>query len=135
MRWKKIHCKYSLFKNVLRQLLFLEIVSVRKIKKQTVQMYVYKVMVGVNLIDELLRKPRGGGGADCLRRVFNPLKNWTLTIIYCFDKVLSLYLRLGRFNYTQTPGSCHSSSQLILTNNSEHYQLDKSESRTAIIDI
>ena len=30
-------------------------------------MYVYKVMVGVNLIDELLRKPRGGG-ADCLMK-------------------------------------------------------------------
>ena len=31
---KKIIFKYSLFKNVLRQLLFLEIVSVRKIKNK-----------------------------------------------------------------------------------------------------
>ena len=34
MRWKQIICKYSLLKNVLRQLLFLEIVSVRKIKNK-----------------------------------------------------------------------------------------------------
>ena len=31
---KKIICKYSLKKNVLRKLLFLEIVSVTKVKKQ-----------------------------------------------------------------------------------------------------
>ena len=30
-------------------------------------MYVYKVMVGVNLIDELLRKPRGGGGGGLFK--------------------------------------------------------------------
>ena len=52
--------KLSLLKNVWRQLLFFEIVSVRKTKKQTVCMYVYKVVVKVDVINKLLRKSEGG---------------------------------------------------------------------------
>jgi len=78
MRWKKDNLQiFNLKKNVLRQLLFLEIVSVRKIKKQTVQMYVYKVVVGVDLINELLRKSGGGGGGLFKEGYLNLLKNWT----------------------------------------------------------
>ena len=47
-------------KNVLRKLLFLDIVSVMKIKKNClVYMYVYKVVLGTDLINELLRKSGG----------------------------------------------------------------------------
>ena len=47
---------FTFKKNVLRQLLFLEIVSVTKIKnKLFIHMYVYKVVVRVDLKNELLR--------------------------------------------------------------------------------
>ena len=47
MRWKKDNLQIHFLKNVLRQLLFLEIVSVMK---TTVDMYEYKMVVGVHLI-------------------------------------------------------------------------------------
>ena len=47
MRWKKDNLQIHFLKNVLRQLLFLEIVS---IMKTTVDMYEYKMVVGVHLI-------------------------------------------------------------------------------------
>ena len=62
-KWKRTQImimKLSLLKNVWRQLLFFEIVSVRKTKKQTVCMYVYKVVVKVDVINKLLRKSEGG---------------------------------------------------------------------------
>ena len=42
-------------------------------------MFVYKVVVGVELINELLRKSGGGGGGDGLLKegYLNLLKNWT----------------------------------------------------------
>ena len=42
-------------------------------------MYVYKVVVWVDLNKELLRKSGGGGGGDGLfkERFLNLLKNWT----------------------------------------------------------
>ena len=55
-------------KNVSRQVLFLEIVSVMK-NQDKLFMYVYKVLMGVDLIKELLRKlGREWGGEACLKR-------------------------------------------------------------------
>ena len=47
MGWKKDNLQIHFLKNVLRQLLFLEIVSVMK---TTVDMYEYEMVVGVHLI-------------------------------------------------------------------------------------
>ena len=55
--------------NVLRQLLFLEIVSVMKIQNKLFSFYIYeyKVVVGVELINELFKS--GGGGRDVFHSV------------------------------------------------------------------
>ena len=56
---KKIICKYSLFKKCLRQLFFL---LLGRLKTNCLDVCVYKVVVGVDLINDLLRKSGGRGG-------------------------------------------------------------------------
>ena len=59
MRWKRDNLQiFTLKKNLLRQLLFFEIVSVTKDKNQLFKCMCinYKVMVGFELINELLCK-------------------------------------------------------------------------------
>ena len=57
-------------------------------------MYVYKVVVGVELINELLRK---SGWTACLREVFKPFKELDLNN-YFFKKILNYCLQLNK-NY------------------------------------
>ena len=53
LRFKKDNCKYLLFKECLRKLLLIDIVTVMKIKNKLLSLYVKcnKVMVGVDLIN------------------------------------------------------------------------------------
>ena len=57
-------------------------------------MYVYKVGVGVELINELLRKSMGGGGGGtvCLRRLFKPFEE--------FDKNNSFLIKDTELQFT-----------------------------------
>jgi len=61
---KKKFANIHFLKNVIRQLLFLEIVSVRKIKTKLFICMCIKWWWGVDLINELLRK-FGGRGTAC----------------------------------------------------------------------
>ena len=66
-------------KNVSRQLLFLEIVSVMK-NQDKLFMYVYKVLMGVDLIKELLRKlgREWGGGMNNIHSFLNTEFQFTI---------------------------------------------------------